>query len=116
MAEYSIYHNSRCRKSREALQYLQEKGVNLEIIEYLKEVPTREEFKLVLAKLHMSPIEVLRKEEALYKERFKNSNFNDDEWIDIMLENPKLIQRPIIILSNKAVIGRPLENVKELFE
>jgi arsenate reductase len=116
MSEYQIYHNSRCRKSREALQLLKDEGINPEIVEYLKDTPDREEFKLVLAKLHMKPEEVLRKEESLFKEKYKTFNFTDDEWIDVMLENPKLIQRPIVIKANRAVIGRPIENVKELLK
>ena len=109
-----VYHNPRCQKSREAVIYLNEKGHEVEIIEYLKELPTRKELELLLAKLNLRPHDILRTGEMIYKERFKGKNFNDDEWIDIILEYPKLIERPIVIRGNKAVIGRPLERVVEL--
>lgn len=109
-----IYHNPRCRKSREALSYLEEAGHDITIIEYLKDSPSRADFLKVLAKLNLGPQALLRKGETLFKEKFKGMNFNDDEWIDIMLEHPKLIERPIVIRGNKAVIGRPLDNVVEL--
>jgi arsenate reductase len=109
-----IYHNPRCTKSRETLALIKDAGVNVEIVEYLKEIPTREELKLILSKLHIQPSQLLRKGEAVYKEKFKNSNFTEDEWITIMLEYPKLIERPIVVKGNKAVLGRPPENVMEL--
>lgn len=109
-----ILHNPRCSKSREALKTLQEKGIEPEVIEYLKEIPTVKEFKLLLAKLNLGPTDLLRKGEMVYKEKFRGKNFNDDEWIDIMLEYPKLIERPIVVKGNKAVIGRPIQNVIEL--
>jgi len=110
-----IYHNPRCSKSRQTLQLIKEAGVDVEIIEYLNEVPTAEELKLVLMQLNLKPFEIVRKGEAVYKEKFKNSSFNDDEWIKIMMEYPKLIERPIVVKGNKAVLGRPPENVLELF-
>jgi arsenate reductase len=109
-----IYHNPRCRKSREALTYLKEKGLKTEEVLYLQDTPTVEEFKLLLAKLNVGPQALLRKGEMIYKEKFKGKAFNDDEWIDILLENPKLIERPIVVKGNRAVIGRPLENVMDL--
>lgn len=109
-----IYHNPRCSKSRETLQIIQDAGVTVEIIDYLKKIPTKEELILVLMQLDMQPEELLRKGEAIYKERFKGKNFTNEEWIQIMIENPKLIERPIVIKGNKAIIGRPPETVKEL--
>jgi len=109
-----IYHNPRCRKSRETLQIIQEKGVEVEIIEYLKSIPSVDELKDLLMKLNKKPQDILRKGEAIFKEKFKGMNFTDDEWIDIMLENPKLIERPIVIKEYKAILGRPPENVLEL--
>ncbi|NNC84305.1 MAG: arsenate reductase (glutaredoxin) [Flavobacteriales bacterium] len=111
-----IYHITRCRKSREALNYLQDEGHEVEVFEYLKEVPSREEFQKVLAKLNLKPSDLLRKGETLFKEKFKGMGFNEDEWLDVMLEHPKLIERPIVIRGNKAVVGRPLENVIRLLE
>ena len=109
-----IYHNPRCSKSRETLKIIQDAGAEVEIIEYLNEIPTKEELKLILMQLNLKPIDILRKGEAVYKEKFKNSNFNDDEWLKIMMEYPKLIERPIVVKGNKAVLGRPPANVLDL--
>ncbi len=109
-----VYHNPRCSKSREAVNYLNEQGHEVQIIEYLKEAPTRAELEMLLAKLNLRPHAIIRTGEQIYKERFKGKNFNDDEWIDIILEFPKLIERPIVIRGNKAVIGRPFDNVVDL--
>ena len=110
-----IYHNPRCSKSRETLQLIKAAGVEVEIVEYLNTIPTVEELKMLLMKLNLKPIDIIRKGEAIYKEKFKNSNFNDDEWIKIMLEYPKLIERPIVVKGNKAILGRPPQNVLDLF-
>jgi arsenate reductase len=109
-----IYHNPRCSKSRQTLQLIKDAGVDVEIVEYLKSIPNKEELEMILMKLNLRPIDIIRKGEAIYKEKFKNSNFNDDEWIKIMIEYPKLIERPIVIKGNKAVLGRPPENVLDL--
>lgn len=113
--EYVIYHNPRCRKSREALQFLEEKGLKPEIVRYLDNPPTPDQLKMILAKMNASPEDILRKEEQIFKEKYKGKGFTSDEWLILMHENPKLIQRPIVIKGNKAVLGRPLENVKKLF-
>jgi arsenate reductase len=109
-----IYHNPRCTKSRATLALIKDAGVDVEIVEYLKDIPTRDELKLILSKLNLEPSQIVRKGEAIYKEKFKNSNFTEDEWITIMLEYPKLIERPIVVKGNKAVLGRPPENVIDL--
>ena len=109
-----IYHNPRCTKSRETLALIRNAGVEVEIVEYLKHIPSREEFQLILSKLNMKPSQLLRKGEAVYKEKFKTSNFTEEEWITVMLEYPKLIERPIVVKQNKAVLGRPPENVNDL--
>ncbi|HCY46281.1 MAG TPA: arsenate reductase (glutaredoxin) [Flavobacteriales bacterium] len=114
MSEITIYHNPRCSKSRETLALIRENGVEPEIREYLKEIPSKDELKLVLAKLDLNIKDILRKGEKVYKDKFKGMNFTDEEWITIVLENPKLIERPIVIKGNKAVLGRPPENVLEL--
>jgi len=110
-----IYHNPRCSKSRETLQLIKDAGVEVEIVEYLKAIPTVDDLKMILMKLNLKPTDILRKGEAVYKEKFKNSDFNDDEWIKVMLEYPKLIERPIVIKGNKAILGRPPQNVLDLF-
>lgn len=109
-----IYHNPRCSKSRETLQLIKDAGAEVEIVEYLKDIPTVEDLETILMKLNLKPTEILRKGEAVYKEKFKNSNFNDDEWIKVMIEYPKLIERPIVVKGNKAVLGRPPQNVLDL--
>ncbi|NNK81178.1 MAG: arsenate reductase (glutaredoxin) [Flavobacteriales bacterium] len=112
--DIEIYHNPRCRKSREALQLLESKGIEPTVVEYLKELPSRKELEMTLAKLNMKPSQLLRKGELIFKEKFRGMNFNEDEWLDILMEYPKLIERPIVIKGNKAVVGRPIENVEEL--
>ncbi|MEM7161917.1 MAG: arsenate reductase (glutaredoxin) [Bacteroidota bacterium] len=112
---FIIYHNPRCRKSRESLQILEKEKVEIQVREYLKEPISTKEFKVLLAKLNLNIKEIIRKEERVYKEKYKDKTFTDDEWISILIEEPKLIQRPIVVKENKAVIGRPPENVKTLF-
>jgi len=110
-----IYHNPRCRKSRETLQLLKEQTSDFEIVEYLKNIPSKEDLEKLLHKLNMKVEDIIRKDEKVYKEKFKGKNFNNSEWLQILIEHPKLIQRPIVIRNNKAIIGRPPENVKTLF-
>ena len=109
-----IYHNSRCRKSRAGLQFLEDKGIKSEVIEYLKDPITETELKDILVKLNKNPQDIIRTQEAVYKSDFKGKHFNDDEWVKILIENPKLIQRPIIVKEYKAVIGDPVENIEKL--
>ncbi len=109
-----IYHNPRCSKSRQTLNIIQEAGAEVEIVEYLKEVPTADELKSVLSKLNLEAVDILRKGEAIFKEQFKGQTHTNDEWVDIMIANPKLIERPIVVKGDKAVLGRPPENVNSL--
>lgn len=111
-----IYHNPRCSKSREALNFIKDMGLDVKEILYLTNPPSKAEFKLLLSKLNVKPEELVRKNETIFKEKFKGMKFNDAEWIDILLEYPKLIERPIVIRGNKAVIGRPMENVVNMLE
>lgn len=97
-----------------AVAYLEEKGAAFEIVEYLKEVPTKDALKKVLAQLEMNAFDLIRKNEAVFKEQFKGKEHTDDEWIDIMIAHPKLIERPIVILENKAVVARPTERIDTL--
>ncbi|OEJ99776.1 arsenate reductase (glutaredoxin) [Roseivirga misakiensis] len=113
-ADIQVYHNPRCTKSRQAIQLLEEKGVEFEIIEYLKQLPTVEELKAVIAKLGITPFDLIRKGEAIYKSDFKGKTLSDDDWVQAMIDHPKLIERPIVIKGNKAVIGRPTEAVETL--
>lgn len=109
-----MYHNPRCRKSREALQILQEKGVDVEIVEYLKEPPSAKELKATLKKMGVKPMDIIRKNEQIFRDNFKGKEYSDEEWIDILTKNPKLIERPIAIEGDRAVVGRPPEKVLEL--
>ncbi|MBO3698212.1 arsenate reductase (glutaredoxin) [Roseivirga sp. E12] len=109
-----ILHNPRCSKSRETLQIIQDSDTQVEIIEYLKDVPSRAALEEVVQKLDIKPIDLIRKGEDIYKEQFKGKTLSDSEWIEAMVANPKLIERPIVIKGDKAVIGRPPETVKSL--
>ncbi len=111
----TIYHNPRCKKSRAGLQYLQSKTDDIQIVEYLKNPLTEEELKKLLMLLNKKPQEMIRTQEVVYKQNFKGKNFTDDEWIKIMVENPKLIKRPIVVKGNKAVWGDPAEEIDKLF-
>ena len=109
-----IYHNPRCSKSRQTLQLIQEKGAKVEIVEYLKNLPTEGELKEIIDQLGIKPAQLIRKGEADFKENFKGKDLSDSEWIKAMTQFPKLIERPIVVKDNKAVLGRPPENVLEL--
>lgn len=109
-----IYHNPRCRKSRETLALLHEAGTDPEIVLYLENPPTKSELKDLIDMLGISPMELVRRGEAIWKERYKGKDLNDDEVITAMLSHPKLIERPIVVKGTKAVLGRPPENVQIL--
>ncbi len=107
-----IYHNPRCSKSRQTLQLLQEQGIEPEIVEYLKTPPTATELEDILQKLAMDPRDLMRKNEAEYKAtRMDNKDLSNEALIDGMINNPKLIERPIVLANGKAAIGRPPEGV-----
>lgn len=107
-----IYHNPRCRKSREGLQLLESSQQNFEIIDYLNNPPSEKELHDILKMLGFKPIQLVRKNELIWKENYKNKELTDDEIIKAMCDNPKLIERPIVIHGKKAVLGRPLENIR----
>lgn len=111
-----IYHNPRCRKSRAGLQYLEGKSVEFELVEYLKNGISEEELKDVLIKMNVSPTEIIRTQEDVYKKQFKGKNFTDEEWVKILIENPKLIKRPLVVKGYKAVWADPPENMEKLFK
>jgi len=112
----TIYHNPQCRKSRAGLKYLQDKGVDISIVEYLKKPLTAKELEKLLVKLNIKPVELVRTQEAYYKQNLKGKKFEDHEWIKILLGNPKLIQRPVVEAQYKAVIGDPVENIDILLK
>lgn len=111
----TIYHNPRCSKSRQTLALLQGKGVDIEIIEYLKTPPDARQLAAILKKLGIKPAELLRKKENVFKELGLEKKLDDDQAvIKAMLANPVLIERPIVLANNKAAIGRPPENVLDI--
>jgi len=110
-----IYHNPRCKKSRAGLQFIKDKTSDFEIVEYLKNPINESELKELLMKLNKKPLEMIRTQEAIYKSDFKGKNFTDNEWVKIMIENPKLIKRPIVVKNNKAVWGDPAEELEIFF-
>lgn len=115
MSQVTIYHNPRCSKSRQTLELLKEQGVEPSIKEYLKDVPSADELKQVLAALDMAPRDLLRKKEAEYKELgLDDANVSDEQVIEAMTQTPKLIERPIVIKDGQARIGRPPESVLEI--
>lgn len=110
----TIYHNPRCGKSREGLSLLEKSGKEFEVIQYLKEVPTAKELKSILKLLKIAPIELVRQKEEIWVQNFKGKTFSDEEIIKIMVENPILIERPIVINGKTATIGRPPEKILEI--
>ncbi len=111
----TIYHNPRCSKSRQTLALIEEKGVTPEIVLYLEDIPTADTLKALVKKLGISARQLLRKGEDAYKEQnLKDDSLSDAQLLDAMAKFPKLIERPIVVKGDKAVLGRPPENVLEL--
>ncbi len=111
-----IYHNPRCGKSRAGLKAVEESGVDFEIIKYLDTKPNADEIKSILANLGMKPIDLVRVKEAIWKDNYKGKELSDEEIINAMAENSKLIERPIVVKGDKAVLGRPTENIVEFLK
>jgi len=109
-----IYHNPRCRKSRAGLEYLQDKTGDFETIDYIKNGISQEEIREILKKMNTAPSNLVRTQEDYYKKELKGKVIPDEEWIFILSENPRLIQRPIIVTEHKAVLGQPPENIDNL--
>ena len=110
-----IYHNPRCRKSRQTLALIQENGITPEIIEYLNSSISTSELASLLEMLNIKPIQLVRKSEQIWKKNFKGKDLSDDELMRAMVQYPKLIERPIVVEKGKAIIGRPPDNVLILF-
>ena len=112
-----IYHNPRCSKSRQTLAIVKENyNDTIEIIEYLKNTPQKQELVEIINKLGVSPLDLIRKTEPEYKSEIKGKALSDEILIELMLKFPKLIERPIVVLNNKAVIGRPPESVLKILK
>lgn len=112
----AIYHNPRCSKSRQTLALLTERGVELPVIEYLKQPPSASELGAICAALGKRPLEILRTRESLFAELGLSTgdDRSDEDWIALMVQHPKLIERPIVVRGGRAVLGRPPEIVLEL--
>ena len=115
-SKISIYHNPRCRKSREALDYLNNSGIDYNLVLYLSNPLSKITLENLLFKLKINAIDLIRKNELLWKSEFSKKNLTENEIISIMLENPKLIERPIIENENSAVIGRPIEKLYDFLK
>jgi len=111
---FTIFHNPKCSKSRATLELLNQRGVQPQVVEYLKTPPTAAELKAIVAKLGIRPEDLVRKGEAVYKENYAGKTLTDAQWIEAMVRHPILIERPIVIQGDKAVLGRPPENVLAL--
>jgi len=109
-----IYHNPRCSKSRQGLAILEASKLSFETINYLETPVTIKELTEIIKLLEISPIDLVRKNEAIWKENYKGKKLSDSEIIIAMAENPKLIERPIVINNGKAIIGRPPELIKTI--
>ena len=110
----TIYHNPRCSKSRDGVQFLKDKNQEFQIVKYLENPLTEAELTALLQKLKMKPIELVRKTETIWKEQYKGKELSDAEVITAMVTNPKLIERPIVEHNNKAIVGRPTEAINEV--
>ena len=111
-----IYHNQRCRKSREALQILLENNIKLDVIEYLKTPLTKQEIKNILKLLGISAEDLIRKGEQIFKDLYKGKDLSEEEYVNILCLHPILIERPIVVKDNRAVLGRPPINVLDLLD
>ena len=111
-----VLHNNTCSKSRAILEHLDENNVPFEIIDFMETPLTELELKTLLKKLNTDIQGLIRKNDRIYQERYMGKNFSEDEWIKILVENPALIQRPILIKGSVAMVGRPIENVRFFIE
>lgn len=111
--KYVIYHNNRCRKSREALHFLEEQKLPHSVVHYLEQPLNKKELEKLLEDLSLTPTELIRKNEAIWKTEYKGKTLSDPELIEAMINYPKLIERPIISFNGKAIIARPVERLHE---
>jgi len=112
----TIYHNPSCKKSRAGLQFVQESGKPFTVVEYLKNPFSEKNLEKLLVKLNKKPAELLRTQEDYFKKNLKGKNFEDHELIRIMVQNPKLIQRPIVEGKFRAVVGDPVSEIQSLMQ
>ncbi len=109
-----IYHNPRCRKSREGLEILENSGKEFEVVKYLEDIPSKEELRNILTCLGITAENLVRKNEAIWKENYRGKILSEEDILNAMILHPKLIERPIVINGNKAIIGRPPERIRTI--
>ena len=114
MEDILIYHNGECSKCRGALEILQEKGVPHDVRFYIAEPLSRQELTELLGLLEMQPSQLIRTGEDLYKEQYENKQLPEEEWLEVLLQHPSLMQRPIVVKGTHAIIARPPERVYEM--
>ncbi|MBL1409910.1 ArsC/Spx/MgsR family protein [Sphingobacterium faecale] len=112
----SIYHNNSCSKSRSVLELLTKEQANVDIVHYLDHPLNKEELTGILQILQLKPLELIRTKEPLFQEKFAGKVLSDEEWIDVLLSYPILMERPIIIKGNKGVIARPTQRIYDILE
>jgi arsenate reductase len=112
----TLYHKPTCGTCQKVMKALQEKGVDITAIEYLKTPPSEAELDDLLRKLKMEPEELVRKKEPLYEEKFAGKSLSRAQWLKILHQNPVLIERPVVVMDNHAVVARPPERLAELFK
>jgi arsenate reductase len=109
-----LFHNPRCGKSRTALSAIQQTTAKVEVVEYLQENPTKDQLNKIIQKIGCNPHDLIRTKEKVYQENFKGKTFSEEEWLEIMVKHPILIERPIAIFDNKAIIVRTPEAITEM--
>lgn len=114
LIKMQVYHNPRCGKSRNCLAYLEQNKIEFETIKYLEQPPTKDQIIELLKMLDMSPLDLVRKKEKIWIENYKNQQLTDDNIVTAMVDNPILIERPIIIKDGKAIIARDIESIQKI--
>ncbi|MGH8237458.1 MAG: arsenate reductase (glutaredoxin) [Steroidobacteraceae bacterium] len=113
-APLTIFHNPACSKSRETLALIRERGHEPHIVEYLKTPPSEAELSAIVRKLGIKPLELVRRNEQVFKDKYAGKTLSDQQWIEAMVADPILIQRPIVVRGERCAIGRPPEDVERL--
>ena len=116
MKPITIYHNPRCSKSRAACELIAARGVEATVIDYLTNPPSRDELRSLLGTLGMTASELVRRGEAAFSEHYAGRELSNEQWLDALIAHPILIERPIVVRGDKAVIGRPTEKVQALLD
>lgn len=117
MTKTTILHNPRCSKSRAAMELLQSRGLEVQVIKYLETPPTAEQLGQIVALLGLKPVDLIRQGEPLFdKLGLADKSLSDAQWLDVLVDNPQLIERPIVVHNGRAAIGRPVERIVEILD